>query len=64
MVYWQKRLRDDCAASVSLVPVRVSTQPTPAQDCRIHLPNGIVLECVGVLSAVDLADQLMQLGQG
>ncbi|MCP4993488.1 MAG: hypothetical protein GY934_06845 [Gammaproteobacteria bacterium] len=62
--YWQKRLRDKPVPSVSLVPVTVSPEPTTSRDCRIHLPNGIVLEFAGGYEPVKLAGELLRLRQG
>lgn len=61
--YWRKRLDRQSVQPVSLVAVEISSQPASVRDCRIHLPNGIVLEFVGHCEPANLAGQLLRLGQ-
>jgi len=59
--YWRKRLRNQATASTSLVPVTIAADSAHTHDCRIHLPNGIVLECSGAFEPVQLTQKLLQL---
>ncbi|HED13435.1 MAG TPA: hypothetical protein ENI62_07260 [Gammaproteobacteria bacterium] len=57
--FWKKRLRE--TASLSLVPVEVATASALVHDCRVHLPNGIVLEFSGTFEPAQLTQKLLQL---
>ena len=57
--YWQKRLRSDAIDASSLVPVHIVPEYRPAMECRIHLPNGIMLEFGGKFSLPDVLQDLL-----
>jgi len=57
--FWKKRLHEQPAAS--LVPVTITAASSATHDCRIHLPNGIVLVFAGNIEPAQLPQQLLQL---
>jgi len=61
--YWRKRLRGEPNQPVSLVPIKVTQEAPRSSHCRVHLPNGIVLEFSDRYEPAVLAGQLLKLGQ-
>jgi len=61
--YWRNRLKEGAEGTVSLVPVNIASEPSHSGNCRVHLPNGIVLEFGGTYEPARLAGQMMSLGR-
>ncbi len=59
--YWKKKIDTKSSKSLKLIPVTlIKNKPTApvAPTCRVHLPNGIVVELSDYLNPISVIHQL------
>ncbi|MEN8129608.1 MAG: hypothetical protein ABFS45_05310 [Pseudomonadota bacterium] len=65
LYYWNKRLRalgvlPEDQATVSFTAVKIAEPPRPAGGCRVHFPNGVVMQWDEPPQGAEL-EQVMQM---
>ncbi len=56
--YWKKKIDTNSSKSLKLIPVTLIKDKSTASTCRVHLPNGIVVELSDHSNPISVIRQL------